>query len=78
MADTLIISSLLKPKVSNNSFSTFGISALGRSILLITGIISKLLSNAKYTLASVWASIPWVASTTKIAPSHAAKDLDTS
>lgn len=38
LADTLIISSLVKPKVSYNSFSTLGISALGRSILFITGI----------------------------------------
>ena len=41
LADTLIISSLVKPKVSYNSFSTLGISALGRSILFITGNISK-------------------------------------
>ena len=34
------------------------ISALGKSILLITGIISKLFSIAKYTLAKVCASIP--------------------
>ena len=36
-----------KTKVSYNSFSTLGISALGRSILFITGIISKLFSRAK-------------------------------
>ena len=53
-------------------------SALGKSILLINGKISKLLSKAKYTFARVCASTPWVASTTKIAPSQAAKDLDTS
>ena len=73
-----IISSALKPKVSTSSFVTFSISALGKSILLITGIIFKLLSSAKNKLASVWASIPWAASTTKIAPSDAASDLDTS
>ena len=33
---------------------------------------------AKYTLASVCASTPWLESTTNIAPSHAAKLLDTS
>ena len=45
---------------------------------IILGMISKLLSNAKYTLASVWASTPWLLSTTNIAPSQAAKLLDTS
>ena len=57
---------------------TFSGLAFGKSILLITGIISKSLSIAKYTLASVWASIPCDASTTNIAPSQAAKLLDTS
>ena len=38
LADTLIISSLVKPKVSYNSFSTLGISALGRSIYLLRGL----------------------------------------
>ena len=28
--------------------------------------------SARWTLASVWASMPWVASTTRIAPSQAA------
>ena len=52
--------------------------ALGKSILLITGTISKSWSNAKYTFANVCASIPCAASTTKTAPSHAAKLLETS
>ena len=52
--------------------------AFGKSTLFITGKISKLLSNAKYTFAKVWASTPWLLSTTKIAPSHAAKLLETS
>ena len=34
--------------------------------------------TTKYTLASVCASTPCVASTTKTAPSHAAKERDTS
>ena len=72
------ISSSLNPSVSINSLFTFSGSAFGRSILLITGIIVKLLSRARYKLASVWASIPCAASTTKIAPSQAAKLLDTS
>ena len=73
-----IISSSSKPNVSTISFFTLSTSALGKSILLMIGIIFKLFSRARYILASVWASIPWAASTTKIAPSHAAKLLDTS
>lgn len=72
------ISSSLKPIKSISSFFTFVISALGKSILLITGIIVKLFSSAKYKLARVCASIPCVASTTKIAPSHDARLRDTS
>ena len=52
--------------------------AFGKSTLFITGKISRLLSSAKYTLASVCASTPWLASTTNIAPSHAAKLFETS
>ena len=73
-----IISSLLNPSTSLNSFFTLSTSALGKSILFITGIIVKSFSKAKYTFASVCASIPCAASTTKIAPSQAAKLLDTS
>jgi len=53
-------------------------SALGRSILLITGNTSRSWSSARYTFASVCASIPCAASTTSIAPSHAASALETS
>ena len=76
---------LIRGASSHGIPSTFSISvfissglAAGKSILLITGTISKLLSRAKYTLAIVWACIPWAASTTKRAPSQAAKDLLTS
>ena len=48
-----IISSSLKPKTSISSFFTLGISALGKSILLITGMIVKSLFKAKYKLARV-------------------------
>ena len=41
------------PITSSISLLTFSGSALGKSILFNTGIISKLLSNAKYTFASV-------------------------
>ena len=64
--------------MSSISFFTSSGLAFGKSILLITGIISRLLSNAKYTLARVCASTPWLASTTSTAPSQAAKLLDTS
>ena len=62
---------------SISSITRWG-SALGRSILLITGRISRSWSRARYTLASVWASMPWAASTTSTAPSQAARLLDTS
>ena len=62
---------------SISSLTSCGL-ALGKSILFITGKISKLLSIAKYTFAKVWASTPWLLSTTKIAPSHAAKLRETS
>ena len=64
--------------MSSISFFTSSGLAFGKSTLFITGNISRLLSNAKYTFARVCASTPWLASTTRIAPSHAAKLLDTS
>ena len=53
-------------------------SAAGRSILLSTGTISRSFSMAWYVLASVCAWIPWLASTSSTAPSHAASDRETS
>ena len=55
---TQSISSFSKPIVLTSSSFTFSGSALGKSILFITGIIVKSLSSAKYRLAKVWASIP--------------------
>ena len=52
--------------------------AAGRSILLSTGMIVRSFSSARYRLASVWASMPWAASTSSTAPSHAASERDTS
>jgi hypothetical protein len=46
-------------------------SADGRSILLRTGMRVRFSLSARWTFASVWASMPWVASTTRIAPSQA-------
>ena len=66
------------PIISSISFFISLGLALGKSILFITGRISKSLSNAKYTFAKVWASTPCELSTTNTAPSQAAKLLDTS
>ena len=52
--------------------------ALGMSILLITGMISRLWSIAMYRLEMVCACTPCVASTTSSAPSQAAMERDTS
>ena len=52
--------------------------APGRSILLMTGMISRLFSTARYALASVCASTPCEASTSSSAPSQAASDRVTS
>ena len=53
-------------------------SALGKSILLTTGTISSPLSTARYVFARVCASMPCDASTTRIAPSQAASERETS
>ncbi len=53
-------------------------SAPGRSILLSTGMISRLASAARWALASVCASTPWLASTTSSAPWQAASERETS
>ena len=66
------------PIISSISFFISSGLAFGKSILFSTGNISRLLSKAKYTLAKVCASTPCDESTTSIAPSHAAKLLDTS
>jgi len=60
------------------SFAYFSGSAAGRSILLSTGMIVRSLSRARYRFARVWASMPWAASTSRIAPSHAARLRETS
>ena len=53
-------------------------SAAGRSILFATGTISSPFSIARYALASVCASMPCAASTTRSAPSHAWSERETS
>ena len=57
---------------SSSSITTSGW-ADGRSILLMTGISVSPWARARCTLASVWASMPWAASTTRIAPSQACR-----
>ena len=66
------------PKISSISCLTLSTSAEGKSILLITGIISKFCSIAIYTFARVCASTPCVASTINKAPSQAARERETS
>ena len=78
LAETGIQSSGSIPSVSKTSSLVRSKSADGKSILLITGRIVKSLSIAKYALANVWASTPWVASTTRRAPSQAANERETS
>ena len=53
-------------------------SALGRSILFTTGTISSPAATASSAFATVCASTPCAASTTRIAPSQAASERDTS
>ena len=76
--DTFIISSFLKPSSASISFSLSSIFIFGKSILLITGIICNPKSSAFLVFDIVCACIPWLASTSSIADSHAANDLDTS
>jgi hypothetical protein len=71
-------SSAFSPKACSTSIATSSGRAEGRSILLITGMISSPASMAMKALATVWASTPWVASTTSTAPSQAASDRLTS
>ena len=77
-ADTAGTFSASNPIISSISFLAKSMSALGKSILFITGNISKFWSMAKYTFPNVCASTPCVASTINTAPSHAFNDLLTS
>eukprot|EP00968_Pinguiococcus_pyrenoidosus_P009588 scaffold743_cov267-Pinguiococcus_pyrenoidosus.AAC.27 len=73
LADACTASVQSMPTVCSTSSATRSGSAAGRSILLSTGTISRSLSIARYTLASVCASTPCDASTTSNAPSQAAR-----
>ena len=78
LPDALMMSLGSQPMRSTISSSTSSGMALGMSILLMTGIISRLWSMAMYRFDMVCACTPCVASTTSRAPSHAAMLLDTS
>ena len=78
LAEARIAPEASRPMTSSISFFTRSGSALGRSILLSTGTMARSPSSARYTLARVCASTPWLASTTKSAPSHAASERLTS
>ena len=78
LAEARITSSRGMASVSSSSAMTISGSAEARSILLMTGMMVRCCSMARWTLASVCASIPWDASITRIAPSQAWSDRLTS
>ena len=78
LAETFNISFSLKPRDELISLITLSTWAFGESILFSTGIITTSCSIARYTLAKVCAWMPCVQSINNKAPSHAARDLDTS
>jgi hypothetical protein len=78
LADTGSASCAGMPTMSSISRVARSRSAVGRSILLITGMISSPAATASSALATVCASTPCAASTTSSAPSHAASERDTS
>ena len=78
LAETRIASSALNPSTCSISSATSTGRADGRSILLMTGMMSNPTSIAAYALATVCACTPCVASTTRIAPSHAWRAFCTS
>jgi hypothetical protein len=78
LAEAKITSWGSTPSRSTSSSRRRSGSAPGRSILLSTGMISSPASIARKRLLSVCACTPCDASTTRIAPSHAASERDTS
>ncbi len=78
LALTLAAFSASSPIISLISLATRSISAEGKSILFKTGNTSKLSSIAVRQFATLCASTPWAASTTRSAPSQAARERDTS
>ena len=78
LADAAITSSGSTPSRSTSSSRRRSGSAPGRSILFRTGMISSPASIARKRFESVCACTPCDASTTRMAPSHAARERDTS
>jgi hypothetical protein len=78
LAETRRIPSASTPSRSATSCARLSGSAPGRSILLRIGMISSPASIARNRFDSVCAWIPWLASTTSTAPSHAASERETS
>ncbi len=77
-AETFSTSSGSQPMMCAISAAYFSGWAAGRSILLSTGMMVRSFSSARYRLARVCASMPWAASTTRMVPSQAARERDTS
>ena len=77
-ADASTASEVSRPSTSSISRFTRSGSEPGRSILFSTGMISRSASRARYTFATVCASTPCELSTTSRAPSHAARERETS
>jgi hypothetical protein len=78
LAETGRTSAASSPMISSISSATRSGWAEGRSTLFTTGMISRPASSARYAFASVCASMPCAASTTRTAPSHACSALETS
>ncbi len=77
-ADTRSTSDGSQPMIPASSAAYFSGCALGRSILFSTGMMVRSASMARYRLARVCASIPCAASTSRIAPSQASRERETS
>ena len=78
LAETWMEANGSRPRSRSISSITRSTSADGRSILLITGTTCRPNSVARYRFASVWASTPCEASTTKRAPSQLISERRTS
>ena len=65
-------------RMSSSCFRQSSRLALGRSILLMTGMTLSFCAKARCALATVWASTPWAASIRRTAPSQAARLRETS
>ena len=77
-AETSSASSFGIWRISSSCSRHIGMSAEGRSILLMTGMIARFWRIARLRFAIVCAWTPWDASMSRIAPSQAARLLETS